>query len=395
MFKNIKFIVYFIFFVFIISIIFFLMKEQKKEVLKEYNLNNLITKEVFSLKRSDGHKLIEKTISKDYPNRPINPKKYPKTDSKYWFDEEFPGFNFKDKQNLSSPKKSVRGKKVILLTGETHPYWSAFERGFRQIADLFEIEVEILNSDWNIDIQAYQTDEAIKKNPDIIIFCSVNPNLAIPLFKKIKKAGIPLFVANQVPAPEAFNDLISWVGPDDWGNMRLLARALADKLNKKGNYAVIGHMPGTNVYNARAYAPITELAKYAPDMKLLDLQTANLNPDTTKQLVYQWLIKYGDKLNAIIVPDGSTSITGVLKALEITGRTDVIVVSSGHSKLALDYVNSGKCYAITYQSPESEGAISLYTAIKWYMGYDIKSIQYLTPGLIFKKNVNNFLPAEW
>ena len=42
---------------------------------------------------------------------------------------------------------------------------------------------------------------------------------------------------------------------------------------------------GALPFFARTYAPITELKEYAPEMELLDMDTANLEAEATLQLV--------------------------------------------------------------------------------------------------------------
>ena len=44
-------------------------------------------------------------------------------------------------------------------------------------------------------------------------------------------------------------------------------------------------MPGSSCFFSRTYAPITELREYAPGMKLLAMDTANLEADASLQLV--------------------------------------------------------------------------------------------------------------
>ena len=90
---------------------------------------------------------------------------------------------------------------------------------------------------------------------------------------------------------------LTWTGSDDWGQFRMLAREFADALDKKGGYAIVRHMPGSSPFFVRTYAPITELAEYAPDMKLLVMDTANLEAEGTMQLAVEWF--EGKKLEPV------------------------------------------------------------------------------------------------
>jgi len=101
----------------------------------------------------------------------------------------------------------------------------------------------------------------------------------------------------------------AWTGPDDWGQFRLLARTLADALGKTGGYVIVRHMPGSSPFFARTFAPITELREYAPEMKMLAMDTSNLEAEGTMQLMSTWLAKYGDGLKGVVLCDDGFCLT--------------------------------------------------------------------------------------
>ena len=52
-----------------------------------------------------------------------------------------------------------------------------------------------------------------------------------------------------------------------------------EKLGKKGGVCYVRHAPGGSPFFARTYAPVTELATYAPDIKTLDMQAPGFEAD--------------------------------------------------------------------------------------------------------------------
>ena len=58
--------------------------------------------------------------------------------------------------------------------------------------------------------------------PDLVIVSPVDAKACIPLFRRLNEAGIPVIAINLLPVQEAHRYLLSWTGPDDWGQMRLL-----------------------------------------------------------------------------------------------------------------------------------------------------------------------------
>jgi ABC-type sugar transport system substrate-binding protein len=215
------------------------------------------------------------------------------------------------------------------------------------------------------------------------------------LLRRINKAGIPCITSNTIPCDEAMKYCLAWTGPDDWGQFRMLARKFADALDRKGGYAIIRHMPGSSPFFARTYAPITELADYAPDMKLLVMDTANLEAEGTMQLVSAWLTKYGDQLKGLVLAGDGFSMTGALEAVNKSGRKDIVIVAAGNSKTGMDSIKAGDALAITYQSAEGDGAIAVHAAAEWFEGKKLEPVRHLPKHIITQADVDEFMPAQW
>jgi ABC-type sugar transport system substrate-binding protein len=198
-----------------------------------------------------------------------------------------------------------------------------------------------------------------------------------------------------LPDAEGMKYSLAWTGPDDWGQFRMLARELADKMGKKGGIAYITHAPGGSPYFARMFAPRTELKTYAPDIVTLDFQSPGFEAAKTKQVVSDWITRFGDDLNAIVCADDSAQALGVAEALKIAGRDDIIVVAAGNSKIGMDAVKSGDIYAITYQSAEADGAMPIKLAADWFNGKELQNVSYLTKHIITSSDVDSYMPAQW
>ena len=46
----------------------------------------------------------------------------------------------------------------------------------------------------------------------------------------------------------------------------------------------------------------------------------------------------------------------------------MVIVAAGNSKTGMDSVKAGDARAITYQSAEGDGALALYSAVRWFSG---------------------------
>jgi ribose transport system substrate-binding protein len=189
--------------------------------------------------------------------------------------------------------------------------------------------------------------------------------------------------------------MVTWTGPDDWGQMRKLARHIADALGKKGGIAYVTHNPGGSPYFARMWGPRTELKDYAPDIKTLDVQSPGFDAAATKQVVSDWITRYGKSLNAVFAADDSSQAIGIVDALKEAGRTDILVVAAGNSKQGMDLVTSGDLLAVKYQTAEGDGAAVVKAMADFFNGKTLTELGYLAQDIITKPNVAGFQPPQW
>ncbi|HOV73554.1 MAG TPA: substrate-binding domain-containing protein [Candidatus Hydrogenedentes bacterium] len=352
--------------------------------------------DVFSLKGTDGQPyILRATEKKTIPERPADPSALPETDKGHWWDIEFAGWKAEKVPMPDSPKNGPRGKKVILLKAGDHPYWTAYVNGFTVMANAYGMKIKVFNGNWNMDLQAQQADQAVNERPDMVILAPVDATACTPLLRKINKAGIPCIASNTIPCDEAMKYCLAWTGPDDWGQFRMLARVFADALGKQGGYAIIRHMPGSSPFFSRTYAPITELLDYAPEMKMLAMDTSNLEAEGAMQLTAAWIAKFGAELKGLILAADDFSLTGALEAIRTAGRTDIVIVAAGNSKTGMDAVKAGDVLAITYQSAEGDGALAVHSAARWFNGEKLDPVTYLPKHIITKADVDQFMPAQW
>lgn len=351
---------------------------------------------VFELKGSDGQPLLSKPeADTKLPPRPENPAALPKEDAGHWYDQEYAGWGVKRINPIAPPKGGPKGKKVIYLKFIDHAYLTAMQRGMQQIADFYGIEMKTMCAEQNPNLQAEQVDLAINEKPDLIIFNAVNPKGATDLLRKMNEAGIPVIASNQMCTNEGLAYALTWCGPDDWGNNRNLAKVFAEKMGKKGGYCIVRHLPGNACYDSRTWAIVTELNKIAPEMKLLDMQTSKLDKIETEKLVAGWITRYGKELKGITCSDDSGAQLGVNKACKDANRTDIIRVAAGNSKIGMDSVKDGDVAAITVQSAEGDGALSMELAAEWFSGKKLPEVRYLPKGIITPATVDKYLPAQW
>lgn len=370
-------------------------KEQEASRDAASNLKQSLAVDISGLKSGDGQPLLLPLEKKQVPPRPGDPSALPDTDPLHWYDMEYAGWSTEKEKLPVSPKDGAIGKRVVAIINGDHPYLTAYSQGLQKVADAYRMQLRILSPNWKIDVQSQMIEQAINEKPDMIIVIPLDAKVAVQQTRKVWKAGIPIILSNMLPQDEALKYCICWTGPDDFGQFRMLARAWAEKLGKKGGVVYVQHAPGGSPYFARCWGPISELSGYAPDIKVLDKQAPGFDAAKTQQLIADWLTRFGAELTGICAADDSAQAIGIAEALRKAGRADVVVVAAGNSKIGMDGVKRGDVFAITYQSAEADGAVALKAAVDWFNGQEVTPVRYLPQHVITKDDVEKFMPAQW
>lgn len=353
--------------------------------------------DISRLTSADGRPLIVlDSAPLNPPARPADPLKLPEDNKLHWYDYEYAGWKCQKLPMPRSPGDGPRGKRVICLQYMDHPYWTAYNNGMRKMAQAYGIDLKVLEANNDNKTQDDQVNQAINERPDMVIITPVDPKGVVPLLRKLHDAGIPVIASNLLPVDEGMKYVLTWTGPDDWGQFRMLAKEFAKRMNYQGGYCIIRHVAGSSCFNSRTWSLVSELKDIAPKMKLLDMQSTDLDTEKTKTQVSAWLERYGRELGGIVSADDSKAQTGINEACKAAGRDDIIRVSAGNSKVGMDYIKAGSLHAITYQSAESDGALPMKLAADWFNGKPIeKSVYYLQKHIITAADVDKFLPAQW
>ena len=354
-------------------------------------------KAVMAMKSTDNQPLVwidDQALNA--PPRPTDPTKLGDDDLLRWWDSEYAGWTVKKLAMPKSPGTGIKGKKLVSLQYMDHPYWKGYTNGAKRVAEAYGVNLTILEAGNDNKLQAAQVEQCIRLKPDMVILTPVDTKGVVPMLKRLYDEKIPCIASNLLPVDEGMQYVITWTGPDDWGQFRMLAREFAKKMNYEGNYCVVRHIAGTSCYLSRTWAAVSELKKIAPKMKCLDMQSTDLKTEETKTQVAAWLKKYGADLKGIVSADDSKAQVGIAEALKDAGRTDVVCVAAGSSRTGLEYIKAGKLHAITFQSAEADGALPIEIAARWFRGDKVeRPVYYLQKHIITAVDVDKFLPAQW
>ncbi len=354
---------------------------------------------VGSVMTTDNHLMMEEGITFEIPEVEGTADELEALDdseaAKWHYYEYIDWDQSEDAEFPASPADGAIGKHVICIVHGAHAWTTCYQEAFEQAAEAVGMTAEVYDRNWDQSVQDGYIDQAINEGPDAIALIPLSADHARQQFKNITEAGIPAFCTNTTPAADAMNYIIAYTGPNDWYQMRNLADALGEKMEGKGGVAYITHNVGGSPYYARLYGPLTELAEKYPDIKALDIQSPGFEAAAVKQVVSDWITKYGDELNAIVLADDSDQAIGTAEAIEAAGRDDIIVVAAGISKQGAELIQAGKLYMASYQSCQADAGLCVRTIAQYFNGEEIPRVSYIQTDLINQENVESFLPCQW
>lgn len=328
---------------------------------------------------------------KEIPPRPSNPRSYPESDKRYWYDEEYAGWRTVKYPLPLSPGDGPKGKRLEIFCQGRHPYWLEYMKEAKKEAEKENFMVNFHFSDWDQEVQTNTFIEVLRTNPDMIIFAPVELSGGSECIRLAYEKGIPVIGSNQVLDDESYARIIAWSGPDDWGQQRLLARHFASQLERQGGYCLLTHQPGTSTYLARTWGIISELAAVAPHLKLLDKQFSGFNREQSRRVVHQWIEKYGPQLVGIVSADDSLPQEGINRAIVECNREDIVRVANGATRRGLGFIRTNSLSAVTWQPPAIDGSLAVKIAADWFKGFRVDPITYLPVRIITMENVDSFL----
>jgi len=328
------------------------------------------------------------------PPRPDDPSRYPESDPRRWYDAEYVGWRVAKGPLPLPPAGGCKSRRLAAVLPHAHPYWTEYEQGLKTESARLGMELQVFNSGWDHERQTGIVSKLMEQRPDLVIFVPVEPFLATDCLRHFAEAHIPVIASNQSLEADAYSSIISWTGPDDWGQHRLLARHFASLMGNAGGYCVISHKPGTSPYLARVWGLRTELGLVAPAMNCLEVRYTELDRERTRLAVLTWLDRYGSRLKGIVSADDAAPMEGVRRALAERSRDDVICVANGATRRGLEFVKDGTLRAVTYQSPVMDGMLAVRTAADWFNGLAVEPIRYLPASIVTAAEADSFLDSR-
>ncbi len=264
------------------------------------------------------------------------------------------------------------------------------EKGYK--LQLFDVK------DFSLELAITQFDEMIAMKPDVIVCQEMDPKAEGPSFQKAQDQGIPVIVWAGVPDRSIWPSVTCVASASFVGQGKTAAELLIEGMKKKfgenlaGRKVVVlqGKM-GTGTAQQREEGIIATLHDQAPELEIIDEQSAEFNQVKGAEVMEAWLAKF-DQIDGVISHD-DTCLSVAAQTAEDAGRAaDTVFVGIGGTKnLSYPLVKSGLLYGLAAQPASTLTLKGLEMAERVYAGEEVPFINNITNEKVTADNVDSYL----
>jgi ABC-type sugar transport system substrate-binding protein len=226
------------------------------------------------------------------------------------------------------------------------------------------------NSQFNKQIS--DVEQMIDAGVQVLVIAPLNSDGWDSVFAKASAKKIPIITIDRKINATPCKDYLTFIGSDFAAQGKRAADEMAKALGNKGEVAILLGSPGNNVTTLRTSGFKDEIAKIAPNIKIVFEQTGNFAREDGQKVTEQLLQSKPDIKG--IYGENDEMALGAITALKGAGKKagDVKIVSVDGTKGAVQAIVDGWASAVIESNPRF-GPLSFDTATKFFNGEPIPS----------------------
>ncbi|PLV63746.1 substrate-binding domain-containing protein [Erwinia sp. B116] len=238
----------------------------------------------------------------------------------------------------------------------------------------------------DVSLQIQQVDDFINQGADAIILNPVDTQGVLPIIRAAQKANIPLVFVNRKPET-ALTGKVAYVGSDSAVSGKMEIEALAQRMNHKGNVAILMGSLSTEEARQRTKA-VEDFVSAHPGMKVVQKQTANWQRNEAVDKTLSWL-QDGNQIDAIVANNDEMAI-GAIMALDQLKKKDVLVAGIDGTPDALQFVKNGKLAVTIFQDAKGQAIGAVDVALAMLAGKKTEVYNWVPYQTITQANLQEF-----
>ena len=208
--------------------------------------------------------------------------------------------------------KPVRIAAIVLgLTSEFNVLWADAAKDHPRVKD-GTVQLTIMDGRIDAFVQSNLMDSVITEKYDAVLFVPVDVNAGNAPVQRATDAGIPVFGSNSLITK--MNLYKSFINSDDVQAGEIEAKSVIDKMGGKGNVVIIEGPIGQSAQIQRKEG-IDKVLAANPDVKVLEIKTANWSRAEAQSLMENWLTAHTGKITGVIA-ENDEEMLGALQAVK-------------------------------------------------------------------------------
>ncbi|GAA3450925.1 ABC transporter substrate-binding protein [Dactylosporangium matsuzakiense] len=230
-----------------------------------------------------------------------------------------------------------------------------------------EANLKTTNADSKFDKQITDVSTLIDQGVQLLIIAPLNSDGWDSVFAKASAKKIPIITIDRKINAKSCTNYLTFIGSDFAEQGKRAADKMAKALNNTGTVSILLGAPGNNVTTLRTSGFKDELAKVAPNIKIVFEQTGNFSREEGQKTAEQ-LLQANPNVNGIYAENDEMAL-GAVTALKGASKKagDVKIVTIDGTKGAVQGIVDGWIYSVIESNPRF-GPLSFSTAEKFFNG---------------------------
>ncbi|MBP6062619.1 MAG: ribose ABC transporter substrate-binding protein RbsB [Fusobacteriaceae bacterium] len=244
----------------------------------------------------------------------------------------------------------------LVVSTQDNPFFVTLKEGAEKKAKELGHEIIVLDSQNTPSKELSNVEDLMVKGIDVLLINPTDSDAVTAAVKEANRSKVPVITLDRGANG---GKVVSHVASDNVAGGKMAGEYVLKSLNGKGKVVELEGIPGTTAardrgkgFNEAINGKLTVVAKQAADF------------DRTKGLtVTENILQAQPEVNAIFAHNDEMAL-GAIKALEASGRKNVMVVGFDATDDAVKAVKDGKMAATVAQKPSEIGAKGVEIADK-------------------------------
>jgi ribose transport system substrate-binding protein len=290
-------------------------------------------------------------------------------------------------------EKQFEGRTIgLVLKTLNHPFFIDMQKGAEDAANKLKVNLIVQAAERELDVEKQMQiiENLIQRKVDAICVTPSGSRELVPVILKANKAGIPILTmdtrVDSATLVNAGGEVITYIGSDNYEGGRIAGAYLSEKLNGKGNVAILEGIPGHETGDARLRGFRTAISDF-PGIKVVASQTANWERDQGFN-VFQNILQSNPEVEALFACSDLMAL-GAIEAIAAAGKTGkILVVGFDAINDGRDAIRDGTMEGSVAQHPYDMGRLAIENAHNELNGETVADYLPVEIGLVTKENVN-------